>query len=67
MTIPMIRWWFCFGCLRSRSSPRCCCGAAYTIGVTTTGPDSEAYYCDDCYVAEHSRDLCRATFSTDSR
>jgi hypothetical protein len=21
----------------------------------TTGPESEAYYCDDCYVAEHSR------------
>jgi hypothetical protein len=34
--------------------PRCRCGAAYTIGVTT-GPESEAYYCDDCYVAEHSR------------
>jgi hypothetical protein len=34
--------------------PRCRCGAAHTIGVTT-GPESEAYYCDDCYVAEHRR------------
>jgi hypothetical protein len=35
-----------------RELPRC--RSAYTIGVTT-GPESEAYYCDNCYVAEHSR------------
>jgi hypothetical protein len=29
-----------------RQLPRCRCGAAYTIGVTT-GPESETYYCDD--------------------
>jgi hypothetical protein len=40
--------------LPERELPRCRCGAAYTIGVTT-GPDTEAYYCDDCYVVEHSR------------
>jgi hypothetical protein len=37
-----------------RGLPRCRCGGAYTIGVTT-GSESEAYYCDVCYVAEHSR------------
>ena len=37
-----------------RELPRCRCGASHTIGVTT-GPESEAYYCDDCYVVEHSR------------
>jgi hypothetical protein len=49
-----------------RELPRCRCGAAYTIGVTT-GPESEAYYCDDCTSRSIVVRLCRAAISTDGR